>query len=135
MALFKIHRNETQNSVFPEKSATEGYCYFHDKTGRFVVDLVTTTKTGTDTIQADGTERQYINPDAFVGVTRSGTNWVFTTVNGSEYAISQQDKDTNYYHSSIYSSGLKIGTGTGVGDLYVPTATGKAQGVTVVYPA
>ena len=135
MALFKIHRNETQNSVFPEKSATEGYCYFHDKTGRFVVDLVTTTKTGADTIQADGTERQYINPDAFVGVTRSGTNWVFTTVNGSEYAISQQDKDTNYYHSSIYSSGLKIGTGTGVGDLYVPTATGKAQGVTVVYPA
>lgn len=31
--------------------------------------------------------------------------------------------DTNYYHTPSYSSGLKIGTGTGVNDLYVPTGT------------
>ena len=63
MALFKIHRNETQNSVFPEKSATEGYCYFHDKTGRFVVDLVTITKTvhefGVDAIELKQEQIQY----------------------------------------------------------------------------
>lgn len=29
--------------------------------------------------------------------------------------------DTNYYHTPSYSTGLKIGTGSGVNDLYVPT--------------
>jgi len=29
--------------------------------------------------------------------------------------------DTNYYHTPSYSTGLKIGTGTGVNDLYIPT--------------
>ena len=54
--------------------------------------------------------------------------------------------NTNYYHTPSYtataptsptggSANLKIGTGTGVKDLYVPVATGSVSGVTMVYPA
>lgn len=43
--------------------------------------------------------------------------------------------DTNYYHTRVYSSGLKIGTGTGVSDMYVPSATGTQSGVVIMHPA
>jgi hypothetical protein len=39
------------------------------------------------------------------------------------------DTNTNYYHTRVYSSGLKISTGTGVSDMYVPTGTTSALGV------
>lgn len=38
------------------------------------------------------------------------------------------------YHTPSYSTGIKIGTGSEVKDLYVPEATDKIKGVTVVYP-
>ena len=38
------------------------------------------------------------------------------------------------YHTPSYSTGTKIGTGSEVKDLYVPEATDKIKGVTVVYP-
>lgn len=37
--------------------------------------------------------------------------------------------NTNYYHTRSYSSGLKISTGTGVSDMYVPTVTTSRAGV------
>lgn len=37
--------------------------------------------------------------------------------------------DTNYYHTRAFSEGLKISTGTGVGDMYVPDATTTQSGV------
>lgn len=37
--------------------------------------------------------------------------------------------DTNYYHTRAYDSGLKISTGTGVSDMYVPTGTTSSLGV------
>jgi hypothetical protein len=37
--------------------------------------------------------------------------------------------DTNYYHTRAYSSGLKISTGTGVNDMYVPVGATNALGV------
>jgi hypothetical protein len=43
--------------------------------------------------------------------------------------------DTNYYHTRVYSSGLKISTGTGVSDMYVPSATGTQSGVVIMHPA
>ena len=45
------------------------------------------------------------------------------------------DNDTNYYHTRVYSSGLKISTGTGVSDMYVPSATGSQSGVVIMHPA
>lgn len=36
--------------------------------------------------------------------------------------------DTNYYHTPSATSGIKIATGTGVNDLYVPVATSAAYG-------
>lgn len=39
------------------------------------------------------------------------------------------DSNTNYYHTPSYSSGLKIGTGTGVNDMYVPNGSTTAAGV------
>lgn len=38
--------------------------------------------------------------------------------------------DTNYYHTPDYSTGLKIATGTGKANMYVPKATASAFGVT-----
>ena len=35
----------------------------------------------------------------------------------------------NSYHTRVYSSGLKISTGTGVSDMYVPTGTASQYGV------
>ena len=40
-----------------------------------------------------------------------------------------QSSSTNYYHSRVYSSGLKISTGTGVSDMYVPKAASNQLGV------
>lgn len=37
--------------------------------------------------------------------------------------------NTNYYHTRVYSSGLKISTGSGVSDMYVPTGTTSSLGV------
>lgn len=58
--------------------------------------------------------------------------------------------DTNYYHTPSYTStigstatgiassgatNVKIATGTGVNDLYIPVATASTPGITLVYPA
>lgn len=58
--------------------------------------------------------------------------------------------DTNYYHTPSYTStvsstatgiassgatNVKIATGTGVNDLYIPVATATTPGITLVYPA
>jgi hypothetical protein len=37
--------------------------------------------------------------------------------------------DTNYYHTRVFSEGLKISTGTGLGDMHVPDATTTQSGV------
>lgn len=70
--------------------------------------------------------RTYINSltfDEFGHVTGYGT--------GEETVT-----DTNYYHTPLYTTGgRQIATGTGVNNMYVPSATDKAEGVTVVYPA
>lgn len=38
------------------------------------------------------------------------------------------------YHTPSYSTGTKIGTGSEVNDLYVPEASDKVKGVTIVWP-
>lgn len=51
----------------------------------------------------------------------------------TERTITVTDTDTNtntnYYHTRAYSSGLKISSGTGVSDMYVPTASTSQNGV------
>ena len=76
MALFKIHKG---TGTFPTK-ATEGYCYFNSETGRFAIDIA-------DATTASNTERKLINPDAFVGVSRSDTTWTFTKADGTTFDI------------------------------------------------
>lgn len=58
-----------------------------------------------------------------------------------------KDNNTNYYHTPSYtstvsetstggsSSNIKIATGTGVSNMYIPVATASAPGATIVYPA
>lgn len=85
-----------------------------------------------------------------------------TTTSGRYYAIEADkngvayvnvpwtDNNTNYYHTPAYTStvsgtatgvpaknatNVKLATGTGVNDLYVPVATAAAPGITIVYPA
>lgn len=60
------------------------------------------------------------------------------------------DNNTNYYHTPSYTStvsstatgiasngatNVKIATGTGVNDLYIPVATATTPGIAIVYPA
>lgn len=47
---------------------------------------------------------------------------------GSWRSLINTDTDTNYYHTRVYSSGLKISTGTGVSDMYVPEGTTSSLG-------
>ena len=40
--------------------------------------------------------------------------------------IPGSDTNTNYYHTPSHTSGIKIGTGSGVSDMYVPTGTTRS---------
>lgn len=64
----------------------------------------------------------------------SGATTVTTDANGV-VTISSTDNNTNYYHTAAFTSGVKLATGTGVNDMYVPEASGTQKGVTIVYPA
>ena len=60
----------------------------------------------------------------------SGTKIGTLTINGTGTDLyCQTNTITNYYHTRAYSSGLKISTGTGVSDMYVPNATTSQAGV------
>ena len=81
------------------------------------------------------------------GLSISGRTITYTKGDGTTGTLTTQDNNTNYYHSPSYTStasttttggsstNIKIATGTGVNDLYIPTATGSSAGVTIVYPA
>lgn len=70
-----------------------------------------------------------------VGYSTSDKNYaVQLDSSGKAYVnVPWTDNDHNYYHTPSYAAGLKIGTGTGVNDLYVPVATASAYGVIKVY--
>lgn len=70
----------------------------------------------------DSTARQSIK------ITGSGATTVASDANGV-ITISSTDSNTNYYHTRAYSTGLKISTGTGVSDMYVPVGTTSSLGV------
>lgn len=65
-----------------------------------------------------------------VTITQGGTTKGSFTMNQSgNTTIALTDNNTNQYHTRVYSSGLKISTGTGVSDMYVPTGTTSTLGV------
>ena len=77
----------------------------------------------------------YVNETNFPGLNKTGTV-TSVKVGGTSYSPSSgvislpaYPTDTNYYHTRVYSSGLKISTGTGVNDMYVPTGTTSSLGV------
>jgi len=54
--------------------------------------------------------------------------------NGNAYVdVPWTDNNTNYYHNPSYNAGLKIGTGVGVNDMYVPVMTSTALGVAKLF--
>lgn len=78
MALFKLHKG---TGSFPTK-AVEGYAYFNTNTGRFVIDTESSNTNG-------DSHRQFINPDAIVNITRSGTTFTLTKVDGTTTTVTQ----------------------------------------------
>ena len=77
----------------------------------------------------------YVNETNYPGLNKTGTV-TSVKVGGTSYSPSSgvislpaYPTDTNYYHTRVYSSGLKISTGTGVNDMYVPTGTTSSLGV------
>ncbi len=59
----------------------------------------------------------------------AGSNVTLTNSGGNVTIQASGGTDTNYYHTPSYSTGLKIGTGVGVNDLYVPDAGQNQSGV------
>ena len=77
----------------------------------------------------------YVNTTNFPGLNKTGTV-TSVKVGSTSYSPSSgvislpaYPTNTNYYHTRVYSSGLKISTGTGVSDMYVPTGTTSSLGV------
>ena len=90
------------------------------------------------TSTADGLVPKFDAADGTID--SSSTDWVLTNNNGSIGwyklpANAFKNDNTNYYHTPVYTTGLKIGTGTGVSDMYVPSATGSQSGVVMMHPA
>ena len=77
----------------------------------------------------------FVGGNSITSITRSGLTFTATHADGTTTTFTQQDNNTNYYHSPSYTSGTKIATGSGINDLYVPLATGTSAGTTIVYPA
>lgn len=69
------------------------------------------------------TARESIQIKGSGATTVSATNGVITI------SSTDNNTDTNYYHSPSYTSGLNIATGTGVNAMYVPTGTASQYGV------
>ena len=64
-----------------------------------------------------------VNKTTLVNTASSATSINLPSSAGTLALLSDLPTDTNYYHTPDYSTGLKIATGTGVSDLYVPTGT------------
>jgi hypothetical protein len=79
--------------------------------GVFLNHLEESTVKSTHKIVGSGTVK--VTSDSSGNITITGTD---------------TNTDTNYYHTREYSSGLKISTGTGVSDMYVPTASTTQDG-------
>ena len=89
----------------------------------------------------------YSSTGAVTLTTSAATNAETPTINArttteGRYYATEIDKNgrlyvnvpwVNYYQNRDYSSGLKIATGVGINNLYVPTATNQQQGATIVW--
>ena len=73
--------------------------------------------------------------NAIKSITRSGTTFTYTCIDGTTGTFTQQDNNTNYYHSPLYTAGLNIATGSGVNNMYVPYATASQYGAVIMHPA
>lgn len=68
----------------------------------------------------------YYDAKAIKGITRSGTTFTYTCMDGTTGTFTQQD--ANYYHTASYSTGLVIATSTSLNSLYVPYAGSSQAG-------
>ena len=85
------------------------------------VGAATSGHTHTTSLATDsGTATVTLAHNTTYKLTAGGTSVIFKT---------PTDSNTNYYHTRVYSSGLKISTGTGVSDMYVPNLSGTQKGV------
>ena len=85
------------------------------------------------TITATGTIKCNLNSETSLGTIGSTSKLYAVGVDANgKLCVSvpwtDADTNTNYYHTRVYSSGLKISTGTGVSDMYVPTASTTQDG-------
>jgi hypothetical protein len=98
-------------------------------------------------VNETGAKAIYYNGAAITaGYLKAGKVYQFV-YNGTQWElVGDVDTDTNYRHTPSYTStapssptggtsNLKIATGTGVNDLYVPVATASTAGVAIVYPS
>ena len=88
---------------------------------RTAFTLDTTDNNGGSAARGSATQGVYVDS--------TGTLQAMTYTLGKSVPSDAVFTDNNYYHTRAYSSGLKISTGTGVSDMYVPNATSSQAGV------
>jgi hypothetical protein len=122
---------------------------FSLETGAMVVVKFTVTNTAaspTLNVSSTGAKAIYYN-GAAISKDYLKANKVYQFIYDGSYWQLVGDVDTDKYHTPSYTStpsatttggsnsNIKVATGTGINDLYIPTATGSTPGVTIVYPA
>lgn len=104
---------------------------YNDLSNKPTIPTISGTNDGTNwtTITINGTTKNIPSggggePDAYIkSASTSGNTLTLTKKDNTTVVFTPTFTDTNYYHTPSYSTGLKIATGTGVNDLYVPTGT------------
>ena len=119
------------NSTTPIYLTTDGLPTLCTGYGSAITNITRSGKTFTAT-RVDGTTFTFTQQDnntTYSFTDKAATlDWntmtTIATVGGVDITVGLPDypssSDTNYYHTPAYTSGTKIGTGTGVADLYVP---------------
>ena len=93
--------------------------------------IASLTVSGTTDVSAGTLKAKTLNiPTTSGGSTYGpGSSGQILTSNGTTVYWANASSGANYYHTPSFSSGLKIATGTGVSDLYVPNASTSQAGV------
>ena len=116
MALFKIFKGLKDNLP---KTYKDGYCYFTVNDGKMYIDTKDSDSTGRILLNAGHadtatnvawtgitTKPSYYDAKAIKSITRSGTTFTYTCMDGTTDTFTQQDNNTTYSNATTSAAGL-----------------------------
>ena len=116
MALFKIFKGLKDNLP---KTYKDGYCYFTINDGKMYIDTKDSDSTGRILLNAGHADTatnvawtgitskpSYYDAKAIKSITRSGTTFTYTCMDGTTDTFTQQDNNTTYSNATTSAAGL-----------------------------